>query len=43
MCCLGDVLKLNAMMLKVICEKAERTEIATIDKKKYLVPNDLTV
>jgi GABA(A) receptor-associated protein len=27
----------------VICEKAEKSEIAEIDKKKYLVPSDLTV
>lgn len=24
---------------KVICEKADRTDIPTIDKKKYLVPS----
>ena len=29
--------------IPVICEKAEKSEIATIDKKKYLVPADLTV
>lgn len=28
---------------KVICEKVEKSDIATIDKKKYLVPADLTV
>ncbi|KAB5591925.1 hypothetical protein CTheo_4658 [Ceratobasidium theobromae] len=28
---------------QVICEKADRTDIPTIDKKKYLVPSDLTV
>lgn len=28
---------------QVICEKAEKTDIPTIDKKKYLVPADLTV
>ncbi len=27
----------------VICEKADRTDIPDIDKKKYLVPADLTV
>ncbi|EGX89232.1 Light chain 3 (LC3) [Cordyceps militaris CM01] len=27
----------------VICEKVEKSDIATIDKKKYLVPSDLTV
>ena len=30
-------------MLQVICEKVEKSDIATIDKKKYLVPADLTV
>ncbi|CAJ0915905.1 7989_t:CDS:2 [Entrophospora sp. SA101] len=29
--------------IPVICEKAEKSDIATIDKKKYLVPADLTV
>lgn len=29
--------------IPVICEKYERSDIATIDKKKYLVPADLTV
>ena len=29
--------------LQVICEKAEKSDIAEIDKKKYLVPQDLTV
>ncbi|KAF4389500.1 hypothetical protein G4B88_006559 [Cannabis sativa] len=29
--------------LKVIVEKAERSDIPNIDKKKYLVPADLTV
>ncbi|KAJ2079042.1 Autophagy- protein 8 [Coemansia sp. RSA 988] len=29
--------------IPVICEKVERSDIATIDKKKYLVPADLTV
>jgi hypothetical protein len=28
---------------QVICEKVEKTDIPTIDKKKYLVPSDLTV
>jgi GABA(A) receptor-associated protein len=28
---------------QVICEKVEKSDIATIDKKKYLVPADLTV
>jgi len=27
----------------VICEKVENSDIPTIDKKKYLVPADLTV
>ncbi|GAA5905632.1 ubiquitin-like protein ATG8 [Sporobolomyces salmoneus] len=29
--------------IPVICEKVEKTDIPTIDKKKYLVPADLTV
>ncbi|KAK8249285.1 gamma-aminobutyric acid receptor associated protein, partial [Phyllosticta capitalensis] len=29
--------------IPVICEKVEKSDIATIDKKKYLVPSDLTV
>ncbi|KAK9896045.1 microtubule associated protein 1A/1B [Cystobasidium minutum MCA 4210] len=29
--------------IPVICEKHEKSDIATIDKKKYLVPADLTV
>ncbi|OXM81849.1 microtubule binding protein [Cryptococcus neoformans Bt63] len=29
--------------IPVICEKAEKSDIPTIDKKKYLVPADLTV
>jgi GABA(A) receptor-associated protein len=29
--------------IPVICEKADRSDIAEIDKKKYLVPVDLTV
>ncbi|KAI9189488.1 ubiquitin-like protein atg8 [Blastocladiella emersonii ATCC 22665] len=29
--------------IPVICEKSEKSDIATIDKKKYLVPADLTV
>ncbi|KAE9273187.1 hypothetical protein PR003_g29980, partial [Phytophthora rubi] len=28
---------------QVICEKADRSNIPDIDKKKYLVPADLTV
>lgn len=31
------------LSLQVICEKVEKSDIATIDKKKYLVPADLTV
>lgn len=34
---------LTAPPLQVICEKVEKSDIATIDKKKYLVPADLTV
>src|SRR5579862_9047745 len=29
--------------LQVICEKVEKSDITAIDKKKYLVPSDLTV
>lgn len=29
--------------MPVICEKAEKTDIPNISKKKYLVPGDLTV
>ncbi|KAJ2097875.1 ubiquitin-like protein atg8 [Coemansia sp. RSA 922] len=29
--------------IPVICEKVEKSDIQTIDKKKYLVPSDLTV
>ncbi|KAG8466324.1 hypothetical protein KFE25_002080 [Diacronema lutheri] len=29
--------------IPVICERAEKTDIPDIDKKKYLVPADLTV
>ena len=34
---------LNGIHSQVICEKVEKSDIATIDKKKYLVPADLTV
>ncbi|PVV02489.1 hypothetical protein BB560_003055 [Smittium megazygosporum] len=34
-------LRMNTLL--VICEKVERSDIANIDKKKYLVPADLTV
>jgi GABA(A) receptor-associated protein len=33
----------TANRVQVICEKVEKSDIATIDKKKYLVPADLTV
>ncbi|WBW72711.1 autophagy associated protein Atg8 [Schizosaccharomyces osmophilus] len=29
--------------IPVICEKVDKSDIAAIDKKKYLVPSDLTV
>ncbi|KAH0444592.1 Autophagy-related protein 8 [Colletotrichum camelliae] len=35
--------KLTIILTQVICEKVEKSDIATIDKKKYLVPADLTV
>ena len=34
---------LTFLFVQVICEKVEKSDIATIDKKKYLVPADLTV
>ncbi len=34
---------LDSFLQQVICEKVEKSDIATIDKKKYLVPADLTV
>lgn len=37
------VCRAYANLHKVICEKVEKSDIATIDKKKYLVPADLTV
>jgi GABA(A) receptor-associated protein len=37
------VIQLTVLSLQVICEKVEKSDIATIDKKKYLVPADLTV
>jgi GABA(A) receptor-associated protein len=36
-------LQLSCLICKVICEKVEKSDIPTIDKKKYLVPSDLTV
>ena len=33
----------DTLSFQVICEKVEKSDIATIDKKKYLVPADLTV
>jgi GABA(A) receptor-associated protein len=33
----------DPICVQVICEKVEKSDIATIDKKKYLVPADLTV
>jgi GABA(A) receptor-associated protein len=35
--------ELTELRNQVICEKVEKSDIATIDKKKYLVPADLTV
>lgn len=34
---------IHTLCKQVICEKVEKSDIATIDKKKYLVPADLTV
>ena len=39
----SSLLETLTLPLKVICEKVEKSDIATIDKKKYLVPADLTV
>jgi GABA(A) receptor-associated protein len=36
-------IRLETNSSQVICEKVEKSDIATIDKKKYLVPADLTV
>lgn len=33
----------SSVRVQVICEKADRSDIPDIDKKKYLVPADLTV
>jgi len=32
-----------SLFLKIIVEKAPKSRISDLDKKKYLVPNDLTV
>ena len=45
--CVGELLESciadRPRFQQVICEKVEKSDIATIDKKKYLVPSDLTV
>lgn len=41
--CLSSSLRRTTDPAQVICEKVEKSDIATIDKKKYLVPADLTV
>ena len=38
----SDILKKHPNRVPVICEKNEKSNIASIDKKKFLVPNDLT-
>ncbi|KAM7067849.1 gamma-aminobutyric acid receptor-associated protein isoform 2-T2 [Molossus nigricans] len=40
---LGRSLKLLSLGLEVIVEKAPKARIGDLDKKKYLVPSDLTV
>jgi GABA(A) receptor-associated protein len=35
--------RVSVNVVQVICEKVEKSDIATLDKKKYLVPADLTV
>merc|ERR1711871_1353510 len=37
------ILKKHADRIPVICEKAEGSDIPEIDRKKYLVPQELTV
>ncbi|RYR29355.1 hypothetical protein Ahy_B01g053752 [Arachis hypogaea] len=39
----GPILASKFWLIVVIVEKAERSDIPSIDKKKYLVPADLTV
>uniref|UniRef100_A0A2P2K705 Autophagy-related protein n=1 Tax=Rhizophora mucronata TaxID=61149 RepID=A0A2P2K705_RHIMU len=34
---------LTMLVMQVIVEKAERSDVPDIDKKKYLVPADLTI
>lgn len=51
LCCVIEKRKAEAERIRqkypdripVICEKVEKSDIPTIDKKKYLVPADLTV
>lgn len=37
------ILKKFPDRIPVICERAEKSDLQTIDKRKYLVPSDLTV
>lgn len=37
------IIKKYPERIPVICEKAQQSDISDIDKKKYLVPSDLTV
>ena len=37
------IIKLIDLFFQVIVERAPKSRIADLDKKKYLVPNDLTV
>merc|ERR1739838_318068 len=37
------IIKKYPERIPVICEKASQSDISDIDKKKYLVPSDLTV
>jgi len=39
----SQLLRSQSCSVPVICEKADRSDIPDIDKKKYLVPADLTV
>jgi len=38
----SEILQKHASRVPVICEKNERSNVPLIDKKKFLVPNDLT-
>ena len=39
----AERIRAGPLRIPVICEKSDRSDIPDIDKKKYLVPADLTV